>query len=309
MDREPITHHPKASTAPPRAILPRLGANWSAVALLALVPGQTLAASVAAAPAMPMQAMVTQDAPGQPMVRGAGLDPVSYKVGTGDVLNVSLYRVPDYSTVVEVGEDGSVSLSLIGKVKVAGLSPSQIGDMVGARLREGGFFRDPVVNVLVQSYRSHTVSVLGNVAKPGELPLERGQIRASEMLARAGADLGRGGGTIELVRAGGEQRTILAADILSGKVDFPLQPQDTLIVNEAPNFFVSGEVSRSGSYTLEPGLTVGRAIAMAGGLSPRGSRNRVKITRMTPEGERQIKADSDEPVQPGDLIVIGARLF
>ncbi|MEE4450780.1 polysaccharide biosynthesis/export family protein [Novosphingobium resinovorum] len=233
----------------------------------------------------------------------------SYVVGTGDVLSVTVYRAPDYSSVVEVGEDGTIVLSLIGKVKVDGLTPPGIGDAVAARLREAGIFRDPVVNVLVQSYRSRTVSVLGAVGKPGEYPLERGQIRISEMLARSGAILGLGGGSIHLMRSDGSQRTIPAADVLSGGVDLVLAPQDTLIVNPAPSFYISGEVQKAGSYTVEPGLTIGRAIALAGGLTPRGSRSRVRITRQDGEEERTFKAKEGEDVAPKDLIVVGSRLF
>lgn len=233
----------------------------------------------------------------------------AYIVGTGDVLSVTVYRAPDYSSVVEVGEDGTVVLSLIGKVKVDGLTPPAIGDTVAARLREAGIFRDPVVNVIVQNYRSRTVSVLGAVGKPGEYPLERGQIRVSEMLARSGAILGLGGGTIQLSHGDGTRRTIAAADVLSGGEDPVLAPRDTLIVNEAPNFYISGEVQKAGSYTVEPGLTIARAIALAGGLTPRGSRSRVKITRREDAAERTFKADGAESVAPKDLIVVGARLF
>lgn len=233
----------------------------------------------------------------------------AYIVGAGDILSITVYRAPDYSSVVEVSEDGTVVLSLIGKVQVDGLTPPAIGDTVAARLREAGIFRDPVVNVIVQSYRSRTVSVLGAVGKPGEYPLERGQIRVSEMLARSGAVLGLGGGTIQIMHDDGSKRVIAAQDVLSGGVDPVLTPRDTLIVNMAPNFYISGEVQRAGSYAVEPGLTIARAIALAGGLTPRGARNRVKITRQEEGAERTFKADGAEQVAAKDLIVVGARLF
>lgn len=233
----------------------------------------------------------------------------AYIVGAGDILSVTVYRAPDYSSVVEVGDDGTIVLSLIGKVEVSGLTTPAVGDAVAARLRDAGIFRAPVVNVIVQSYRSRTVSVLGAVGKPGEYPLERGQIRTSEMLARSGALLGLGGGTIQLAHGDGTRHVIAAADVLSGIADPVLSPRDTLIVNEAPNFYISGEVQKAGSYAVEPGLTIGRAIALAGGLTPRGSDNRVKITRREDGAERTFKADDAEMVSPKDLIVVGARLF
>lgn len=234
----------------------------------------------------------------------------SYVVGPGDVLSVSVYRASDYTTVVEVGEDGTVVLSLIGKVKVSELTPPQIGEEIARRLQKAEIFRNPIVNVMVQNYRSRTVSILGAVAKPGEYPLERGQMRISELLARSGAMLGNGGGTIQLQRRSATQQVISAADVLSGRLDPRVSPQDTLIVNQEPNFYISGEIQKAGAYTLEPGLTIGRAIAMAGGLSARGSQGRIKITRRSVDGtESTFKARKDEKVEPKDLIVIGSRLF
>ena len=232
-----------------------------------------------------------------------------YRVGTGDILNVSVYRAADYSTVVEVGEDGAISLSMLGKVQVAGLSPTQISDLVAQRLRSAGIYRDPVVNVLVQTYRSNTVSVLGRVAKPGEYPLDRAIVKMSEMLARSGADLGVGGGNVELIHADGRQETIAADDILSGKIDLPLEAKDTLIINDASKFFIIGEVNNAGTFPIDPGLSFARALALAGGTTPRGSRNSIKVTRTSQDGERTIKVSGDQLVRPNDLIIIGARLF
>ncbi|WP_156840406.1 polysaccharide biosynthesis/export family protein [Novosphingobium aquimarinum] len=232
-----------------------------------------------------------------------------YRVGTGDILNVSVYRAPDYSTVVEVGEDGAIALSMLGKVQVAGLSATQISDLVARRLQASGIFRDPVVNVLVQTYRSNTVSVLGHVSKPGEYPLDRATVKMSEMLARSGAELGVGGGNVELIHADGGQQTIAADDILSGAVDLALLPKDTLIVNEASKFFIIGEVNNAGTFPIDPGLTFARALALAGGTTPRGSRNSIKVTRASADGEETFKVSGDQLVRPNDLIIIGARLF
>ena len=239
---------------------------------------------------------------------------IDYSVGPGDVLKITVYRAPDLDTVVQVAKDGSIVMGGIGRVPVGGQSPASIGQQIAARLKKAEIFLNPVVNVIVQEYRSKMVSVLGAVARPGEYSIEREGIKLSDMLARAGAELGAGGGSVRVlndsfgVTSVEEFRTI---DIVSGEKDRAAMPNDTIYVKAAPVFYISGEVQKAGSYPLEPGLTVERAIAIAGGLAPRGSRNKVKITRKQEDGgtEQRIKVKANDAVMPADLIVVGARIF
>lgn len=233
----------------------------------------------------------------------------TYRVGSGDILTVTVYRAPDYNSVVEVAEDGTIVLNAIGRVKAAGLTPAQVGDEIAQRLQSGGIFREPMVNVMVQTYRSNTVSVLGAVVKPGEFPLERGGMTITEVLARAGATLGVGGGTVRLLRKDGTQLDLPADQVLAGTTNQILKPHDTLIVTESATFYVAGEVQRPGNFPLEPGLTMERAIALAGGLTPRGARGRLKVTRHEGDADAIIRAKLQDPVKPRDLILVGARLF
>jgi polysaccharide biosynthesis/export protein len=235
---------------------------------------------------------------------------VDYRVGPGDVLKITVYRAPDYDTTAQVASDGSVTISVIGSVKVAGLTPASIGTLVAERLQSAGVFKKPVVNVLVQEYHSGTVSILGNVTKPGEYPLERADLKLTDVLARAGAILGNNGGTIRLTKPDGTHEEFPLSAVASGKVDPVIVPRESVLVSEASTFYIYGEVQKAGSFPMEPGLTMGRAIAMAGGLTPRGSRGRVSVTHAgQTEGEHKMKARLEEPVRPGDLIFIGARIF
>lgn len=248
----------------------------------------------------------------QPVATSTELSPQSsnaYPVGPGDVLTVTVYRAPDYAATVEVAEDGTVVLSVIGRMKVAGMTPAAMGAEIARRYEQEGIFQSPQVNVMVQTYRSRTVAILGSVSKPGEYPLDRIGLRITEMLARAGASLGVGGGTIRLVRQDGTQEDLPAGAVLDGRLDRVLQPHDTVIVTESATFYISGEVQKPGSYPLEPGLTMGRAIALAGGLTPRGSRNKLKVTRRGEKGDVEIKSKVPDEVKARDLIVVGSRIF
>ena len=236
-------------------------------------------------------------------------DAAAYLVGAGDVLAVTVYRAPDYNSVVEVAEDGTIVLNAVGRVQASGMTPAQVGNEIMRRLQSGGIFRDPLVNVMVQTYRSRTVSVLGAVGKPGEYPLDRGGLTITEILARAGATLGVGGGTVRVVRRDGTQQDLPAEQLLAGAANQRLQPHDTLIVTESATFYISGEVQRPGNFPLEPGLTMERAIALAGGITQRGARSRLKVTRHEGAADAIIRAKLQDPVKPRDLILVGARLF
>ena len=78
---------------------------------------------------------------------------------------------------------------------------------------------------------------------------------------------------------------------------------------KAQTFFISGQVRNSSTYVLEPGITVEQAIAMAGGLSDRGSDRRISASR-TVKGKRvTVSLSLTDIVQPGDTITVEQRIF
>ncbi len=59
-----------------------------------------------------------------------------------------------------------------------------------------------------------------------------------------------------------------------------LQDGDIINVPKAQTFFITGQVRNAGTFVLEPGMTVQQAIALAGGLTDRGSDRRITVTRI-----------------------------
>lgn len=74
-------------------------------------------------------------------------------------------------------------------------------------------------------------------------------------------------------------------------------------------FFILGEVERPGRYPTAEGMTIGRAVALAGGYTYRANRNKVFIRRRGDNVEREIDSESDVAVAPGDILRIGERYF
>ncbi|MDG2003256.1 MAG: polysaccharide export protein, partial [Novosphingobium sp.] len=94
-----------------------------------------------------------------------------YRVGPFDKLMVSVFRVEDLSNVeIQVDVSGRMSFPLIGTVEVAGLTPGEIEDSMEDRLR-GRFINDPQVTVNLQEVGSQTVTIGGEVEKPGLYPV------------------------------------------------------------------------------------------------------------------------------------------
>jgi len=96
-------------------------------------------------------------------------------------------------------------------------------------------------------------------------------------------------------------------DRLSG--DYLINPRVTVNVLEYRQFYVNGAVSSPGGYAFEPGMTVRRAIALAGGTTDRASRRNMHvISEDDPEGEER-QVSMDDPLDPGDILTIEESFF
>jgi polysaccharide export outer membrane protein len=94
----------------------------------------------------------------------------------------------------------------------------------------------------------------------------------------------------------------LAANIL-------LQDNDTIFVSAADRFYVTGFVRTPGSFVLQPNMTVQQAIAVAGGLTERGSTRGIKIRRKVKGKDVEVNARMTDLVQPNDTIQVRQRLI
>ena len=259
-----------------------------------------LAALAMVAAALPAPAMAQQ--------------PSDYQIGPGDVLEVKVYRAPDLETTARVSDRGTIVIPQLGDVEVAGLNPSQAGERIAGLLKSRGVFLNPSVNVLITEYRSKTVAVLGAVSRPGVIPLDKPGMSIADVLARAGANFGSPGMIVTAISdQGGKQHReeCTVRDLISGGRDRPVLAGEQIFMQEPATFYISGEVAKAGAYPLTPGLTIGQAIALGGGLTPRGSNSRISVTRNDADGT-PVKVKSvkqNVPVMAGDLIVVGARWF
>lgn len=260
-------------------------------------------------------------------------DTKDYLIGAEDILKVTVYGHDDLTQTVVVQSDGTFVFPLIGRVKASELSPKELERKIVILLSQG-FIRNPQVTVVVQEYRSKTVFVVGEVSRPGTYPLS-GSRNIVEILSRAGPLTAAAGAEVVVVRplaevtgpilptevgseaeAGSAKKQaevirVNVRDIQAGDLEknVLLQPNDTVFVPQAPKVFVSGEVRTPGAYPFLPGTTVRQAISLAGGLTSDGSSGRIRVVREVEGKTKEVKIKLDDPIEPGDTIVVKAKLF
>lgn len=238
------------------------------------------------------------------------------KLGPGDAVLVSVFGRPEFTTTTYVGNDGRITVPLAGPVAVAGLSPADAARRVAVALREGQFLVNPQVTITLSQYRSQTVSVLGEVKAPGRFPIET-RTTVFDLLAQAGGVLETGSDVVYLIRTENAKTVRHPVDLKAltsatpgAAPRFTLRGGDSIFVPRAEQYYVYGEVRSPNRYRLEPGTTVVQAISRSGGLTPRGSENRIEIKRKKSDGKYEtIEADLTDAVQADDVIRVKERIF
>jgi polysaccharide export outer membrane protein len=110
-------------------------------------------------------------------------DSTTYKIGPLDVLDITVFRVPELSKIVQVAATGTINLPLVGEIPAAGRTAQDIERDMTARLGEK-FLQSPQVNVTIKEYNSQRVTIDGAVKKPGVYPI-RGETTLLQLIATA----------------------------------------------------------------------------------------------------------------------------
>lgn len=225
----------------------------------------------------------------------------AYRLGSNDVVRVQVFGEDDLSVERAVDGDGTITFPLLGALSVGGRTVQEVQDELTARLR-AGYIRHPKVTVFIVKHRNFTVS--GEVKKPGGFEYREG-VTVQEAIALAEGFTEKANRHEVMVTRlnGGNAQTIPVL------LDAPILPNDLIIVSQAPRLYVNGEVRRPGDYMYEKGLTIHKAVTMAGGFTEKAAKNRTKVLRMINGQEETIPVKLDDPVQPNDIIVVPQRFF
>lgn len=276
------------------------------LAIGAAAPAQPPASLPPAAQAQ-IQAQTPSARPAAPPTQAAKDVVEGYVLGADDVVEVTVLGQPEFTTRARVKANGTIQLPFIGEQRLAGETALSLAPKIAERLRSGGYYAKPVVNIEISSFASRYVTLLGAIAQPGLQPVDR-EYRLSEIIARAGGLRESGADFVTLTRADGDQKNYEFDKLASGGPDDDpmVRPGDKIFVPEADLFYIYGQVNAPGVYPLKGGpMTVRKAVARGGGFNASGSASRIKLFR---NGE-ETKVKLDATLQAGDVLVVGERLF
>lgn len=137
----------------------------------------------------------------------------------------------------------------------------------------------------------------------GEDDLKRDKVRLSDAGTMSFPILGE-------IRVKGMTAGDLEQYIAKGlKGRYLLNPQVTVSIDEYRNFFVNGMVEKPGGYQFQPGLTVRKAISLAGGFKERASRDKIDIIRDDDPTQTPRRVDMNAAILPGDILTVEESFF
>lgn len=214
------------------------------------------------------------------------------RLGAGDLIEMKVFGVPEMTQDTRISGDGLISISLIGAVKVAGLTTAQAEELIEERLKSGGYLKEPNVSIFVKEYVTQGVSVLGEVNRPGIYPL-LGARRLFDAISSASGTTNKAGRVVTVTRRDDPHHPItvqLSTDPAQmGAVNVDIQPGDTIVVSKAGVVYVVGDVERPGGFVMEnnENLTVLQALALALGHKSTASLDKAKLIRKDPAGYKE----------------------
>ena len=252
-----------------------------------------------------------------------------HTIGAEDLLEISVFEVPDLNRSVRVSERGTISLPLVGEKTVVGLTATELEGKLREYLSEK-YIKKPHVSVFVKEYGSKKVSVIGAVGKPGVYEM-LGPRTLLQVLSEAGGLEEDAGSELFVIRAsndGSTERIAVDVDDLMGhrrpELNLAILPGDVISVpiDEEIHIYVDGAVKNPGrieQLSSRP-ISLQQAIAKAGGATDRADLKGIQILRRTAATGMQevIKVnlknvrkgkEPDPMLQEGDIVVVPETFF
>ncbi|MGH7805061.1 MAG: polysaccharide biosynthesis/export family protein, partial [Candidatus Binatia bacterium] len=264
------------------------------------------------------------------------------RLGAGDIVRITVFELDDLNRTVRIARSGEITLPLIGRVRAAGLTETELAAEIGERLSKD-YLQNAQVDVFISEHRSQLVAVTGAVNRPGLYPLTSRQAAILDLLSRAGGLATNAGPNLELIpaesagasealqRAGrgeadpaaaGKGIPIDLAELMRGSnqmlTNFRVAPGDVLFVPKAGTFTVEGWVEYPGAYPVSRGATARSAIISAGGASFAADLSSIQLLRAVPgaQASRQVQvldlrrgqdvAGENPPIAAGDVVRVPA---
>jgi polysaccharide export outer membrane protein len=257
-----------------------------------------------------------------PLQEKQSLQVNDYRIGPKDLLEITVFELPELNQTVRVSEDGSITLSLLGKVQVSGFTAQELEKRL-AELLDKQYTKGAHVTVFIKEYQK--ISVIGAVGRPGQYELV-GPTTLLQAIAQAGGLTAQAMNELFIYRQGndGKQERIVVKleNLMTGgsqDLNIMLQPKDVVTVplDQTLNVFVYGEVKSPGaiSFMRSKRITLLQAIAQAGGTTEWAKKSRILIKRKDKNTGKDIKIRvnlkkvlndkfADINLEEGDIVIV-----
>jgi polysaccharide biosynthesis/export protein len=225
----------------------------------------------------------TSPAPPETVRELLSVHPPQLIIASGDSIRVEVFEIEKYSYTPRVDSDGQIAIPLVDSVKVGNLTATEAEKLIADRLEDRGMVKSPHVHVTLVDQPSQTITISGEVFKPGVFPAYGAKTLIGGISLAGGLKdtasrnvtlLRPTTGQTYVISLGDDPKTALAANI-------PLLKGDTVIVGVAGVVYVVGAVKNSGVYRLKSSssTTLRQAIAMAGGTGYEAKLDKTVIIR------------------------------
>ena len=252
-----------------------------------------------------------------------------YKIGAQDLLEITVFELPELNQTVRVSEDGSISIPLLGRVDIEGLTKDDLEKKLASLLEEK-YLKKARVTIFIREYQSKRAAIIGAVNKPGIYELI-GRMTVLQLISKAGGLTERASNEMFVLREarnGVRARIAIDLDDLinngNQKLDIPLQANDTvnIPIDQMINIFVFGEVRNPGALQVKMSkkTTLLQAIAQAGGPTEGAARSGITIKRKDRKTGKEIKINvnmkdiikgkrPDIELREGDVVFVPESIF
>src|SRR5687767_2356982 len=263
------------------------------------------------------------------LVSAGGVRPVvaqqNPRIAPRDQVSVTVFGVQEFTKKYAVAADGTLEFPELGRLQVSGMTARELGDLIAKRLKEADIVLNPQVAVEVEQTPNKRITVNGSVRSQGVVEFA-GEISLLEALVKAGGRMPEAADEVLIYRSAPMQAVPGGADNSRGPTTIEvnaqelengvmsrnvmLQDGDVVLVRKAQSVTITGFVRSVGAYTVPSGMTVEEALALAGGVSEKGSDRRIEITRKVDGKPTVLKGvKKTDIVKPGDIIKVGPRIM
>jgi polysaccharide export outer membrane protein len=241
--------------------------------------------------------LAVKDAPSV-MVR----DQSAITIGPGDLLDLSVFDVPELVLKVRVDVNGCVSLAFLGDLKLGGMTVGNAQRLIARELVAHQLVKDPQVSIFIEEFATQGITVYGEVNAPGIYPL-MGPHHLYDVISAAGGLTLKSGRTVTVLHAGQSDlpevvalTNVNASENPLEHANVPIYPGDTIVVSKAGMVYVLGEVNKPGAFLMEDNTSISvlKATALAGGTTKLASLKGSLILRKSLAGTTQTRIPLDK---------------